>query len=98
MKKLFSWIKAKAVCIASVLIGALLLLGFFLKQKAACFMSGTKSALCNNRGEGFIDTAIKILIGVVIGALVLGGLYLLFSGTVLPTLTQRVTDMFDYTP
>jgi lipopolysaccharide export LptBFGC system permease protein LptF len=33
---------------------------------------------------------------VVIGALVLGGLYLLFSDTILPELTRRIQDMFNY--
>lgn len=47
-------------------------------------------------GEGFVDTAIKILMAVVIGALVLAGLYALFDNTVLPTLTRRVTEMFNY--
>uniref|UniRef100_UPI003899381B DUF6133 family protein n=1 Tax=Paenibacillus massiliensis TaxID=225917 RepID=UPI003899381B len=56
----------------------------------------TKSVLRNRRGEGFIDTAVKILIGVVIGALILGGLYVLFSTTILPTLNQRIIDMFNY--
>ena len=41
---------------------------------------------------------LKILIAVVIGALLLAGLYLLFSGTILPTLTQRITDLFNYAP
>ena len=31
----------------------------------------------NNRGEGYINTGVKIIIAVVIGALILGGLYLL---------------------
>ena len=53
-------------------------------------------ALQNNSGEGFVDTAVKILISVVIGGLLLGGLYLLFKDTVLPTLTQKVTEMFNY--
>lgn len=52
--------------------------------------------LCSQRGEGFVDTAIKILMAVVIGALVLGGLYALFGETVLPTLKQRIQDMFNY--
>ena len=47
-------------------------------------------------GEGFVDTAIKILMAVVIGALVLAGLYALFDETVLPTLTRRVQEMFNY--
>lgn len=52
--------------------------------------------LAQNSGEGFVDTAIKILMAVVIGALVLAGLYALFGDVVLPTLTERITDMFDY--
>ena len=55
-----------------------------------------KAVLAGNSGEGFVDTAVKILMAVVIGALVLAGLYLLFSGTILPTLTQKVTEMFNY--
>jgi len=55
-----------------------------------------KTLLCSQRGEGFVDTAIKILMAVVIGALVLAGLYALFGETVLPTLKQRITDMFNY--
>ena len=41
-------------------------------------------------------TAIKILIAVVLGALLLAGLYTLFGDTVLPTVTERVEEMFDY--
>ena len=55
-----------------------------------------QAVLANDRAEGFVDTAVKILIAVVIGALVLAGLYLLFNTTILPTLTQRVTEMFNY--
>lgn len=54
------------------------------------------SKLAQKSGEGFVDTAIKILMAVVIGALVLAGLYALFGDVVLPTLTERITDMFDY--
>lgn len=43
-----------------------------------------------------MDTAVKILIAVVLGALLLAGLYTLFNDTVLPTLTTRVKEMFDY--
>lgn len=55
-----------------------------------------KAVIADRRGEGFVDTAVKILMAVVIGALVLAGLYLLFSGTILPTLTERIRDMFNY--
>ena len=56
----------------------------------------TRVILCSQRGEGFVDTAIKILMAVVIGALILGGLYALFGETILPTLRQRIVDMFNY--
>ena len=55
-----------------------------------------KEVLADKRGEGFVDTAVKILMAVVIGALVLAGLYFLFSNTVLPTLTQRIQQMFNF--
>lgn len=47
-------------------------------------------------GEGFVDTALKILISVVVGALLLAGLYTLFKDTILPTLTQKITTLFNY--
>ncbi|MBR0597660.1 DUF6133 family protein [Sinanaerobacter chloroacetimidivorans] len=58
--------------------------------------SGAKIVLADNRAEGYVDTAIKILMSVVIGALILAGLYALFGDTVLPTLTERIEDMFNY--
>ena len=53
-------------------------------------------AVSNNKGEGYIDTAVKILIAVVLGALLLAGLYALFGNLVMPTLTKRIQDMFNY--
>jgi hypothetical protein len=52
--------------------------------------------LNDNSGEGFVDTAVKILMSVVIGALVLAGLYMLFKDTVLPELSRRITEMFNF--
>ncbi|AIQ31455.1 hypothetical protein P40081_27330 [Paenibacillus sp. FSL P4-0081] len=65
-------------------------------KKFAHMRSNAKTVISNRSGEGFVDTAVKILMAVVIGALVLGGLYLLFEGTILPTLTQRIKEMFNY--
>ena len=64
-----------------------------MNNKAADFHA---RAMCSRAGEGYIDTAVKILVAVVLGALLLAGLYALFNDTVLPTLTERITDMFDY--
>ncbi|WP_141499718.1 DUF6133 family protein [Paenibacillus luteus] len=67
-----------------------------IKEKSVYTVVLAKQALGNRRGEGFVDSAVKILMAVVIGALLLAGLYLLFNGTILPTLTQRIKDMFNY--
>jgi hypothetical protein len=50
----------------------------------------------DTKGENYVDTAVKILIAVVLGALLLAGLYALFEDVVMPTLTQRIQDMFNY--
>lgn len=50
----------------------------------------------DTKGENYVDTAVKILIAVVLGALLLAGLYALFGEVVMPTLTQRIQDMFNY--
>ena len=42
-------------------------------------------------------TGVKIIIGVVIGALILAGLYALFNNVVIPNMTTKVTNMFSYT-
>lgn len=55
-----------------------------------------KAVIGNSKGEGYIDTAVKILISVVLGALLLAGLYLLFGDVVMPTLNERITNMFNY--
>ena len=50
----------------------------------------------DTKGENYVDTAVKFLIAVVLGALLLAGLYALFGDVVMPTLTQRVQEMFNY--
>ena len=50
-----------------------------------------RRAVCGNAGEGYIDTAVKVLI-----ALVLAGLYAILNDTVMPTVTQKITEMFSY--
>lgn len=67
-----------------------------MKETIARAFHGAKRAVANQRAENYVDTAIKILIAVVLGALLLAGLYTLFGSTVLPTLTQRVQEMFNY--
>ena len=67
-----------------------------IQNKLSTITTRTKTALANNRGEGYVDTGVKILIAVVIGALLLAGLYTLFNTTIMPTVTTKVTDLFNY--
>ena len=58
------------------------------------FFARAKDVLEGKRGEGYIDTAVKMIIAVVIGALLLGGLYYIFNTLILPGLAERIQDMF----
>ncbi len=68
------------------------------KTRVAAYRLAIRSnaMLAANRAENFVDSGIKILIAVVIGALLLGGLYALFGDTIMPTVTQKVKDMFEF--
>lgn len=67
-----------------------------IKKKCNAFATRTKTALARKKGEGYIDTAVKIIIGVVIGGVILAGLYALFNTTVIPTLISKIGEMFNY--
>lgn len=53
-------------------------------------------AVANNSGENYVDSAVKILIAVVLGGLLLAGLYALFGDVVMPTLKTKIQEMFNY--
>ena len=55
-----------------------------------------ETAVANTRAEGYVDSGVKILIAVVIGALLLSGLYALFNTTIMPTVTTKITDLFNF--
>ena len=67
-----------------------------IKNKVNGAVISVKTAIANKRAEGYVDSGVKILIAVVIGALLLAGLYTLFNSTIMPTVTQKVTDLFNY--
>jgi adenine/guanine phosphoribosyltransferase-like PRPP-binding protein len=68
--------------------------------KASTFLMVQKNkmrlAVANNSGENYIDSAVKILIAVVLGGLLLAGLYALFGDVVMPTLKTKIQEMFNY--
>lgn len=66
------------------------------KAKVQAKMIQAVILLTARRGENFVDSGVKILIAVVIGALLLGGLYALFGDTIMPTVTKKVEEMFKF--
>ena len=54
------------------------------------------AAVDNTRAEGFVDTGVKIIIAVVVGAVILGGLYALFNTVILPRLNTEIGELFNY--
>ena len=67
-----------------------------IKNKANSAIISARTAIESTSGEGYIDTGVKIIIGVVIGGVILAGLYLLFNSTIIPTLTTKIGEMFNY--
>ena len=66
-----------------------------INEKATAVAIKAQTTLDNVKGEGYIDTGVKIIIGVVVGAVILGGLYALFGDVILPTLETEIEGMFD---
>ena len=60
-------------------------------------MNRSKIVLLDQRGEGTVSQAISILTAVVLGSLLLMGLYKLIGEIVLPELQERIIEMFNYT-
>lgn len=67
-----------------------------LTSKVSKMFLAVKNAVSNKRGEGYVDSGVKILIAVVVGALLLAGLYALFNTTIIPTLTTKIAGLFNY--
>ena len=53
-------------------------------------------AVAGTAAEAYVDTGVKILIAVVVGALLLAGLYALFGDTIMPAVTEKVEELFNY--
>ena len=71
----------------------------FIAKIREKFQSATANAVVavsNIKAEGYVDSGVKILIAVVIGALLLAGLYALFNNTIMPTVTSKIQGLFNY--
>jgi len=67
-----------------------------ITNKLGSIAVSAKTAIANTRAEGYVDSGVKILIAVVIGALLLSGLYALFNTTIMPTVTSKITELFNF--
>ena len=89
MKKFFKKITNAVRSAVETVIGAVK--RFFSRK-----VTRTSAALASVTGEGYVDTGVKIIIAVVVGGVLLAGLYALFNTTIIPTLTAKISQMFNY--
>ena len=67
-----------------------------IRNKFSSLTTRAVVAVSNVKAERYVDSGVKILIAVVIGALLLAGLYGLFGDVIMPVVEERVTNLFDY--
>lgn len=48
------------------------------------------------KNGNFLEEALKYILAIVIGALFLGGIYLLFKNIIIPTVGTKVQELFNY--
>lgn len=66
----------------------------YIHKKSGALARRTCAALSNERGDFYISDAVKIIIAVVLGALLLAALTLIFNDTVIPKITQEINALF----
>lgn len=69
--------------------------GFQAKEAAREKGLMLKARVLDTTGEGYVDTAVKIIIAVVIGGLLLAGLVALFNTVIMPRVNTEVNSLFD---
>ena len=86
---MFKKIKSIATGVANKVKG-------FISAKETEMAAKAHAVLDGTVAEAYVDTGVKILIAVVIGALLLTLLYALFNDTIMPTVTEKVEGLFNY--
>ena len=86
---MFNKIKSIATGVANKVKG-------FVSAKETEMAAKAHAVLDGTVAEAYVDTGVKILIEVVIGALLLTLLYALFNDTIMPTVTEKVEGLFNY--
>ena len=67
-----------------------------IKNKINSAAVKIQTAVMSHKAEGYVDSGVKILIAVVIGALLLGLLYTLMNTTIMGTVSSKITQLFKY--
>lgn len=53
-------------------------------------------ALKDRKGEGYLSSGVKIIIAVIIGSLLLGGIYTIQKDVIMDSVSSKVNELFDY--
>ena len=67
-----------------------------IKDKVMSLKSKAVEVIESKTAETYVDTGVKVLIAVVIGALLLTLLYALFEDTIMPSVVTKVQELFNY--
>ena len=67
-----------------------------ISNKVNSFAIKAQYTIASKMAEGYVDSGVKILIAVVIGALLLGLLYTLTKTTIMGTVSTKVAALFNY--
>ena len=67
-----------------------------IKNRVNDAIVNVQATIESKKAEGYVDSAVKIIIAVVIGGVILAGLYTLFNTTVIPRLETEIGEMFNY--
>ena len=65
-------------------------------NKVRATACAVKATIACRKAEGYVDSAVKILIAVVVGALLLTLLYSLVGDTIMPSVSSKITQLFSY--
>lgn len=58
--------------------------------------SRISEVLKDNSGQGALDVAVVCILSIVLGSLVLAGLYAIMDGTVMPSVKTKIESLFNY--
>ena len=86
---MFKKIKSMATGVANKVKG-------FVSAKETEMAAKAHAVLDGTVAEAYVDTGVKILIAVVIGALLLTLVYGLFNATIMPAVETRIGELFNY--